>query len=69
MFTTMKKTVYIAPAVFITKIHVENMIAESVNGVAGVDGLSVGGTSSEAGVTTGNVKSESYNVWDDDWSR
>jgi hypothetical protein len=65
----MKKT-YIIPELNITKLAVENMIAQSITGTQGADGIGVGGSSSGANVTAGNVKdNESYNVWDDDWSR
>ncbi len=65
----MKKIQYTAPDLRITKLGLENMIAGSITEISGATGLSAGGNSSDAGVSAGNVKQESYNVWDDDWSK
>ena len=58
----MKKTVYIAPAVFITKISVENMIASSDPRVLNES------ASQDAGMDVKSSSQSSYNVWNDDWS-
>ena len=64
----MKKT-YIIPVLCITNVSVENMVAASIVSTT-VEGLGVGGNSSDANITSGNVKgNEGYDVWDDDWSR
>ena len=57
----MKKNQYITPALFITKVNVENMIATSGPALSG------DAASQSAGM---DVKRDrrSYNVWDDDWS-
>jgi len=63
----MKKT-YLTPEVCITKVGTESMIA--ISSVEGADKLGVNNAgTSAAGVTSGNVKGEDYNVWDDDWSK
>ena len=64
---TMKK-IYIIPSLRTTAMVVETLIANSITDTTGVDGLGVGGGTSESVVTSGNVKGGSYNVWDDDWS-
>ena len=64
-FTTMKKT-YIIPAMDVTLVVAEEMIAGSITGVGGDSGIEIGD-----GETPGeaDVKGNNYNVWDEDWSR
>ena len=58
----MKKT-YIIPALYITRIRVESMIAESY--AINDNSVSV----DRGGFVKGESSSPSrYNVWDDDWS-
>ncbi len=64
---TMKK-IYIIPSLRTTAMAVETLIADSITSTSNVDGLGVGGGTSESSVNSGNVKGGSYNVWDDDWS-
>ena len=65
----MTKNIYQAPALTITRVNTEMMIAQSrITGTSGADGLGLGGNTSDAEIVTGNVKGNSYNVWDDDWS-
>lgn len=47
----------------------ELLLSGSITDIQGVDGLDVEGTTHDAGITAGNVKSNGYSVWDDDWSR
>lgn len=57
----MKK--YIVPTVEVTLVAPDAMMA--ISDVSGADGLSVGGNSEDAGVTSGNTK-ESGN-WSNIW--
>lgn len=57
----MNKKAYIIPALCVTKLNVENMIA--VSGPA----MSTNSASQDAGMEV-KVDRPSYNVWDDDWS-
>ena len=59
----MKKTTYITPAIFITKISVENMIAYS-----GPETLSTSAAQDAGMDVKVATQSNSYSVWDDDWS-
>ena len=59
----MKKTVYIAPSTFITKVAMEKMIAESNLGFNNTTSAS-----QERGMDA-KESQPSYNVWDDDWSK
>ena len=65
----MKKNQYIVPAMQVTALNVATGILLSGSG-EGKQMLGNGGTTS-GNVTESDVKSdrESYNVWDDDWSR
>ena len=63
--TIMKKT-YISPIITIVHISHTAMIATSITGTN--VGLGRGGTTSDAGITEGAAKSNSFSVWDDDWS-
>jgi hypothetical protein len=60
----MKKS-YISPSIITVIISQTAMIAISNTNV---DGLGRGGTTSDAGITEGAAKSNSFSVWDDDWS-
>ena len=63
----MKKT-YICPELQVTRVKTEWMIAASITGINGANGLSNGGSTEESGITTAGVKQNNYDVWDDDWS-
>lgn len=63
----MKKT-YICPELQITRVNTELMIAASITGISGAEGLDLGGSTEESGITTAGVKQNNYDVWDDDWS-
>ena len=60
----MKKT-YIIPCSKFVLISQANMMALSTNMVD----LGRGGYTEEAGIIEGGVKTYSYSVWDDDWSK
>ena len=61
----MKKT-YIIPTVITTVINTETLIAASPDGFNG----SLGTTGVDGNATLVKEQdTESYNVWDDDWSR
>ena len=59
----MKKIQYIAPALCITTVGLENMIAFSGPGTTSK------AASQEAGMDVKAASREDYNVWDDDWSK
>ena len=61
----MKKT-YIIPELNITKLAVENMIAQSQTSGPKVDGVN---TASQGAGMEVKADRNDYNVWDDDWSR
>ena len=61
----MKKT-YIIPELNITTLAVENMVAASPDGFNSK--LGTQGVSGDASLVK-EQDTESYNVWDDDWSR
>ena len=63
----MKKT-YICPELQITRVNTELMIAASITGISGAEGLDLGGSTEESSITTAGVKQNSYDVWDEDWS-
>ena len=65
----MKKTVYIAPAIEVTMVELSTLIANSpLSTVSGLDGVTKGQGEFQGGAS--DVKSnDTYNVWDDDWSR
>ena len=66
----MNKNTYMSPALSITLLNTrELLLSGSITDIQGVDGLDVEGTTQDAGITAGNVKSNGYSVWDDDWSR
>ena len=60
----MKKT-YISPSIITVILSETTMIAISATNV---EGLSADGTTEDANITEGAVKSNSYSVWDDVWS-
>jgi hypothetical protein len=66
----MKKNQYIAPAIEVTALSVATGILLSGSG-DGQQMLGNGGTTTNGNVTYSDVKADrdSYNVWDDDWSR
>lgn len=59
----MKKT-YICPELLVTRVNTELMIATSITGISGADGLNYNGATDDAGITTCNVKN---NDWTDIW--
>ena len=66
----MKKNQYIAPAIEVSAIVIEGhlMQASPLSSVSGLEGVTKGQNEFQGGVV--DVKSnDSYNVWDDDWSR
>ena len=65
----MNKKAYIIPVLRTTTLGVETLIANSITGTSGANGLGAGGDTETANITSGNVKGNSYNVWDDDWSK
>lgn len=66
MHTTMKK-IYIIPEMQLTQLACESLIAESVvvDGQKTATGTSGGWVKEDATSTS----RDSYNVWDDDWSK
>lgn len=60
----MKKNQYIAPAICITTVGLENMIARS-SGPATTSNAA----SQDAGMDVKAASREDYNVWDEDWSK
>jgi len=58
----MKKT-YIQPIVIIVPIKVESMIA-AISNVSGADGLGIGSSTEDAGITEGAVKEDTgWDIW------
>ena len=60
------KKVYISPSMVIQYVQVTHMLAGSsddINNVDGVEGLEMGGDTEDAGIITGNVKSNNW--WGD----
>jgi len=66
----MKKNQYIEPAMQVTALNLATGILLS-GSADGQQMLGNGGTTTSGNVTESDVKAdrESYNVWDDDWSR
>ena len=63
----MKKT-YIKPSVEVNRLALESMIANSVTGVSGINGLSMGEGDFAGGAADGKVRgSRSTNDFDDLW--
>jgi len=60
----MKKT-YITPSITTVQLAQTTMIAISATNV---EDLRRTGDTGTAGIIEGNVKANSYSVWDDDWS-
>jgi len=59
------KKAYIKPEVQVKTIEVCNMIASSITGISGADGLGKGGDTSDAGIESGNAKGRGGS---DNWS-
>jgi len=59
----MKKIQYIAPAICITTVGLENMIAVSGPGITS------NAASQDAHMDVKAASREDYNVWDEDWSK
>lgn len=62
----MKKT-YISPAMDVTLIVAEQVIAGSITEVGGDAGITMPEDPSEPIPTEADVKGNSYNVWDVEW--
>lgn len=60
------KRIYFAPQLHIMKVNAANMIAASITSTN--VGVGYGGDTESAGITCGNVKGNSNNVWNDDWA-
>ncbi len=65
---TMKKTLYIQPALRMTYLQPERIIAGS-NEIYGTSGTFNKETMEEGSGDDAAVKVHSYSVWDEDWSR
>ena len=59
----MKKQ-YIQPTLSEYRIETISVIAGSITGTSGADGLDLGGGTSEGGIISGNSRGSSF--WDDD---
>ncbi len=60
----MEKKTYIAPVTLSLMVKTCGMIATSITGTSSVDGLGVGGGTSEGNITAGNVKgSNDWDIW------
>ena len=60
----MEKKTYIAPVTLSLMVKTCGMIATSITGTGSVDGLGVGGGTSEGGIDAGNVKgSNDWDIW------
>ena len=60
----MEKKTYIAPVTLSLMVKTCGMIATSITGTGSVDGLGVGGGTSESGIIAGNVKGSSdWDIW------
>lgn len=64
----MKKYQYTAPLVstYALSSHDALLLTASQEGTTV---LTDGGKASENSITTADVKTDSYNIWDDDWSK
>ena len=60
----MKKT-YIIPAVNTVDVGTAQIIAGSITGTSGIDGLGTGSDTQTAGITSGNTKSNDWDIWDE----
>ena len=60
----MKKIQYIAPAICITTVGLENMIARSSG-----PGITSDAASQDVDMDVKAASREDYNVWDEDWSK
>lgn len=64
----MKKYQYTAPLVSIYALTSHDALLLTAS-QEGTTVLTDGGKASESGITTADTKADSYNIWDDDWSK
>ncbi|MCR4994056.1 MAG: hypothetical protein K6A32_01535 [Bacteroidales bacterium] len=65
----MNKKTYTSPRLKTVIVDEANMIAGSITGTSGVEGLEAGGNTNDNGITEAGAKAnQGYSVWDDDWS-
>ncbi|MBR1755150.1 MAG: hypothetical protein IJ739_01325 [Bacteroidaceae bacterium] len=59
----MNKKAYIIPSINTVTIGTTQIIASSITGTSGADGLGAGGNSEDEDITSGNTKSNDWDIW------